>query len=117
MVIRTRVAFRGRERTSSVCGKQFIMHEGWIYKKCRGHELERLFCSWGCMRKFEKTRGTTIECRERIIQAIQDGLNDNEIAALLYEDRARVAYWRKKLEKENEEYERETGGQDGGETD
>jgi len=111
------VAFAGRERKCSVCGKEFIMHEGWIYKKCRGHELERLFCSWGCMREFEKRRGNAAERREKIIQAIKDGLNDTEIGNLLCEERQRVHYWRTKLEKENEEHERETGGQDGGETD
>jgi hypothetical protein len=53
------------------------------------------------MRENEKNRGSKVERREKIIQAIYDGLSNAEIFKLLGEEPGKVDYWRKKLEREN----------------
>ena len=55
------------------------------------------------MRAFEKKSGTKAQRREKIIQAIRDGLTNAEIFTLLGEEPTKVDYWRKKLEKENDD--------------
>ena len=102
----------GVEKVCPVCGKIFMYYTagGWVYQRS-GRLKTYTFCSWSCLRAFDRTRSSTkIESRERIIQAIQDGLNDKEIATLLDVDKTRVAYWRKKLEGEKTDEIHETGG-------
>lgn len=102
------------ERICPVCKKEFIGSQTWVYKKTSGN-CEKVFCSWGCLRRYENGLPSRAERRDRIIQAINDGLNDAEIAMLLNESRGRVYYWRKKLEGKNNAA-KETEN-DGGRTD
>ena len=50
------------ERTCKTCGKIFICHDpyNWVYKKSmqkkKNNSALVYFCSWGCMRKWEKER-------------------------------------------------------------
>jgi len=89
-------------KTCANCGKEFIIQspEEYAYKKYRGRNY-LVFCSWSCMRASEKNSGTKIERREKIIQAIRDGLSNAEIFKLLGEEPGKVDYWRKKLREEN----------------
>lgn len=91
--------FLFRERVCPVCKARFIPTGEWVYKKYYGNS-ERIFCSWKCLRKTEVERGTKIDRRERIIQAIRDGLTNSEIALLLEEKGTTISYWRKKVEEE-----------------
>ena len=79
-----------------ICKKEYIFRDGWVYRKKSG-EHEKVFCSWGCMRKWEKAHSHTPERREKIKQALRDGLTVNETAELLDEDRSLVLYWAKKI--------------------
>ena len=90
----------GREIKCFNCGKPFISHEEWAYKKCVAH-AERKFCSWKCLRETELKKTTKLDERDKIIRAIMDGLTNAEIAKVLSVDRARVVYWRKKLAEED----------------
>ena len=85
-----------KERTCTVCKKEFIFRDGWVYQKKSGYH-EKTFCSWGCMRKWEQEHQSTPERRNRIKQALKDGLTVNEAAVLLDEDKSLVMYWAKKL--------------------
>ena len=85
-----------RERRCPVCKKIFITSNEWVFKKTYGSH-EKQFCSWGCLRKYEKSHGTPAQRREAIQQAIMDGLTTNEISVLLDEDKTKIDYWRKKM--------------------
>jgi len=67
------------------------------------HGGNRYFCSWGCLRLWDAQRGTKGERREKMIQAIKDGLTVNEIAELLQIDKSTIVYWKNKLEKEEKD--------------
>jgi len=93
--------FVGKERTCSVCGKQFVIFPEWVYKR-GGDGRENVFCSYGCMRKFDARHDRSKrEKRDAIIQAIRDGLTTTEICALIDTDHSRVWYWRQKLKQED----------------
>ena len=53
----------GAWRNCPWCGKLFFAHDihGWVYKayvynKQSGVTHKKMFCSWGCMRAFEKEK-------------------------------------------------------------
>lgn len=53
------VKYNPPRKTCTQCGKSFICHapEEWAYRKSagiRGTSRMMHFCSWGCMRKYEK---------------------------------------------------------------
>ena len=86
-----------REKKCPICGKEFYPTPEWAFKKWRNKVLN-YFCSWSCMREMEKRGGgSRAEKRERMIQAIMDGLTNREISALLDEEVATINYWRKKI--------------------
>ena len=85
------------EKHCSRCGKEFISHGHWAYRSGSGEDA-RLFCSWGCMRAWEKEKPTKMQRREKIIQAVKDGLSVNEISKLLNEEPKTVWYWKNKLD-------------------
>ena len=92
--------FMGRVRKCAQCKKEFIIQtDEYAYKKYL-KSFVRYFCSWSCMRKWEKNHENPAEKRERICQAIMDGLSIKEISELLDEDPRKVWYWKKKLERE-----------------
>lgn len=106
------VPFQGRERECPVCGKTFILYEDWAYRKHRG-DSELILCSWGCLRKAEKGDVPQSVRNERLIQAIKDGLTNMEIMAMFGEYTRRIEYWRRKIAKEEQKDERETGSESG----
>lgn len=90
--------YTGNERECSVCRKKFIMYPDWAFKQSF-KSREKVFCSWSCMRKWEKNRGDATVRRERIKQALRDGLTIAEIVKLLGESPEKVWYWKKQMEK------------------
>ena len=96
------------EKSCHVCGKIFINRPEWAYRRCQnGREV--LFCSYHCMRSWEKRRHKTkVEIRDEIIQGIKDGLTNAEIIKKTSADASRVYYWRQKIEREDKKNERET---------
>ena len=91
-----------REKACKCCGKQFDTPTGeWAYKKYKGQGWI-WFCSWKCMRQWERVHEISkIERRERILQALADGLSVKATSILLDEDPAKVSYWKKRMTKEN----------------
>ena len=46
--------YLGNEKECLVCGKAFIVpDEEWVFK-CGNQKQHKFFCSWKCMREFEK---------------------------------------------------------------
>ena len=95
------------ERKCHICKRHFIMYPDWVYKKGH-HEHCYVFCSWKCLRAYESGQSTAKETREKIKQALKDGLTVREVSILLGVDQSRVAYWKEKMRKELDD-ERETG--------
>lgn len=71
----------GNRYVCPLCGKEFWAFSDWAYRK---HDKKkggyRFYCSWGCIRKLERANPTL---RERVDQAIKDGLTDREIRTML----------------------------------
>lgn len=89
----------GNERKCEVCGKEFLIRPDWVYKRQAGDGY-KVFCSWGCMREWEKRKPDRRDQAEKIRQALEDGLTVGEIVRLLSVDRRVVMYWEKKLKGE-----------------
>jgi len=89
-----------QDRKCPQCGKEFFVRNAleWAYRRSN-----KLYCSWHCVREYDagsKTR--KIDTREKIIQAIRDGLTTKEIVDLLNVDAQKVWYWRDKLKREEQ---------------
>lgn len=115
------------QRKCPVCGKLFWAQDAqWAYKK-NVVALNGMawFCSWKCLRKYEKEKleiketGKKMSNRQRVIQSLKDGLNPNEIALLLDISPATVRYYIRGIKKEKGEQsnERETGSESSSEKD
>jgi len=87
--------FANQEKVCPICGKEFIARDEWVYKR-----NGRFYCSWHCYRDTSKKKTDRAEQRERICQAIKDGLTNSEIMKLLGEHSATIEYWRRKLKEE-----------------
>lgn len=100
----------GYERTCVVCGKVFQLKDGWLYRRQKRGKTYCM-CSWHCLKAWdEKNRLHPIhDRRERMIQAIRDGLTTGEIMVLLGETADRVERCRARLKEEDRENERKTG--------
>lgn len=94
--------FNRMEKNCHRCGKEFEMPCGdWAYKQYKGRGI-RYFCSWKCMRAWEKEHDhSKIGERERIIQALADGLSVKEVSVLLNVDSSKVSYWYRRMKREN----------------
>ena len=92
------------EKNCVKCGKTFEMPCGdWAYKKYKGRGIQ-YFCSWKCIREWEKEHekpARKIDEREKIIQALSDGLSVKEVSVLLDVDASKVSYWKKRMIREN----------------
>ena len=89
-------------RKCARCGKEFIFHDEWVYRSGPGDNA-RLFCSWSCLQAWRNGRGNKYERREKIVQALKDGLTMREVVALLGEEPGTVRYWKLKLEEEQKD--------------
>lgn len=90
------------ERRCSRCGKEFLIHDGeWAYRGSEGKNA-KIFCSWKCLRAWEKEKPTKIDRREKIINMIMDHpeMTYNQIAKELCEEPKTVWYWMQKLSKQ-----------------
>jgi hypothetical protein len=87
-----------QEKRCTQCKKKFIVLDNahWVYKRTKGTGV-KYFCSWSCIRKYDGNHETAIDRREKVIQAIMDGLTNREISALLDVKCERVEYWRKRV--------------------
>ena len=97
----TMTEFAYQEKKCGRCGREFIIHdpEDYVFKRhLRGGY--QYFCSWSCLRRWEAQRGSKTERRDRIIQALKDGLTVKEICELVKVDMSSVIYWKKKMEEE-----------------
>lgn len=56
--------------TCSICGKEFIVRipQMWVYKGLKGSK-KVLFCSYGCMRKFQREKENEIQKRKTVAEA------------------------------------------------
>ena len=89
----------GRERNCDICGKIFINNPDWVYKMGSGSG-EKVFCSWKCLRVYEKRKLSKVDQREAIINMLIEGKSITEIAEGISCDSRSVYYWKKKLEKD-----------------
>lgn len=80
-----------------LCGKEFVYTDkvGWGYKKG-----EKLFCSWKCLRQYEKTRQFPNEKKEQIRELYHKGIPQKEIAQTLFMSVQSVNYWVTKIKDE-----------------
>lgn len=55
--------------TCSICGKEFIVRipQMWVYKGLKGSK-KVLFCSYGCMRKFQREKDNEIQKRKTVAE-------------------------------------------------
>ena len=102
-----------KERECWRCGKQFIVHNAdeWVFRR-EVRRRDRLFCSWSCVKAFDREKGSKADRRDKIIEALKDGLSVNEVVNMLDADRAKVVYWKNKLE-EGKDHERKTSAEGG----
>ena len=90
------------ERICAKCGKEFLIHDGqWAYRANVGSGY-KLFCSWHCLRAWEKEKPTKIDRREKIIGMIMDHpeMTASQIGKELGEEPTTVLYWVRKLSKQ-----------------
>lgn len=90
--------FEHIKRECPECGKKFeICGEDWGYT-LNNKGKKYYYCSWSCLRAAEKRKPQTkIQQRERILQAIEDGLSVREISELLDVSPQVVSYWKKRM--------------------
>jgi len=86
-----------KEKKCPICGKRFLYHVGWVYKIGSADHL-KIFCSWGCLRKFENRHPAAIDRRKMIIDRLKAGEDVKSVAKDLGEDYSKVAYWAKRIE-------------------
>ena len=89
----------GKERKCDVCKKEFIYYPTWVYKRSVGDRL-KVFCSWHCLRAFERKKLHKSEQRDAIIERLIEGETVDEIVKALSCDSRLVYHWKQKLEKD-----------------
>ena len=96
--------FAYQEKKCARCGKGFIVHDPgeYVFKR-HIHGTDKYFCSWSCLRIWDGMRGTKAGRREKIQQAIRDGLSVNEICKVTGAEKSTVLYWVKKAEEERKD--------------
>ena len=109
------VGLCGNERKCHICGRIFCLTPDWVYKKGQGDGI-KLFCSWGCLRKYEARKVGRGSRSEQIRKLYDEGLSIREISDRLSLDSRSVMYWFNKFEKEKEN-ERKTEPEAGGKED
>ena len=81
-------------RKCPVCGKEYWAGLEWVYK--RGYEKSlKYFCSWGCLRKDEKEKGTgKQELGRQIRLMLESGATNEEIKKKLGCTQGQIDYRR-----------------------
>lgn len=102
------LAWADMARNCPVCGKEFfVTSQDWVYKRTTGKKnagrVLVWFCSYGCMRKYEKGeaelhgRGRRLKApskAERVCEMLDKGLNMAEISRLTGISVGTVNYYR-----------------------
>ena len=94
-----------RERRCPICGREFWCTGEWVYKDA--NYPSRKYCSWKCL---QKARASKLTLKDKMIQAIRDGLNDAEIKRLLGVTQKQITYRRQRMVVDDEQ---ESHDQDG----
>ena len=94
----TVTAMIGKEKKCPVCHKVFIFRNGWVYKRGQGDHV-KVFCSWGCLRKWEAAHQTDKDKRELIVRELMRGKTIKEVADKFSVDSRKVWYYSNKLKK------------------
>lgn len=89
-------AMIGNERHCAICDRTFIMRPEWVYKRGFG-KGSKVFCSWHCLREYEKRHLTGAARREFIVRMLREGKGVSEISTALAIDPRSVYYWKQKL--------------------
>ena len=90
------------ERHCTRCGKEFLIHDGeWAYRASNGKNAI-LFCSWHCLRAWEKEKPAKIDRREKVIAMIMDHpeMTASQIGKELGEKPDKVLYWVRRLSRQ-----------------
>lgn len=91
------------------CGKEFICYDSddWVFKRTY-YGQRRYFCSWSCVKAFDAEHddgGTKKAKRHNVVEALKKGVAVSKIVERYGVDYAMVRYWKKKLEKDQEQQE------------
>ena len=87
------------ERRCAVCGKRFCARNEYAYTRGK-NERKRFFCSWHCLREFDRmgnfTRGKRPnENKDEIIRLLREGRRTGEIARAVGVSTSIVSYYKK----------------------
>ena len=91
-----------KDRKCCICSKAFVMRDDWVFKRTSGQRT-KYFCSWTCMRKWDKSHRSMTERKEAVQIAISTGKSVDEIARELNEDKTMVAYWYRRMQRDANE--------------
>ena len=85
------------EKTCIVCGRVFCITDEWVYVR-GSHEQMRYFCSWHCLREYDRTHETIrgkppSEKKTAILKLRKQGLSYTEISLKLNISEAMVKYY------------------------
>ena len=70
--------FDYKDKICPVCGKKFIMYSSqWVYKRFY-IDAELVFCSWKCLRAWEKDHEGRKERNERILREHMKWVEEKE---------------------------------------
>lgn len=92
--------YNEQEHICPECGKDFLVFDPeWVYRSGKGKGA-RLFCSWKCLRSWEKNKPSKIDRRMKILAEIYDHpeMEPREIAKKLNEEPKVVWYWWQKVQ-------------------
>ena len=94
--------FQIHKRICAGCGKEFeITGQEWAYKNFVKGKMQ-YYCSWKCLRsKEEEKPKKQADIKERILQALEDGLSVREICTLLDVEPMVVVKWKKRIDRNN----------------
>ena len=85
------------EKICPMCKRRFSIYLscGWAYTK-----NDKRFCSWKCLRQYEKMRQFPNEKKEQVRELYHKGVPQNKIAKTLFMSVQSVNYWVTKIKDE-----------------
>lgn len=85
------------DRICPMCQRRFSIYLscGWAYTK-----YDKRFCSWKCLRQYEKNRKFPNEKKEQVRGLYHKGMTQREIAQTLFMSVQSVNYWVTKIKDE-----------------
>lgn len=74
-------------KTCAICGKEIVITAGWAYKVKPSKGATKYFCTYGCMRKFEKAhQEPEKKLPEMEASAPKDPMDRGKAAEILVEE-------------------------------